>query len=597
MQLDDVLVQVSNSTLTKIAKTITGTTEKIVGGLYGTFGKIPRFELTEKVKEQATRDGLYHFVRDEETADLIMQSEHLRPSDNFTSYGRKCVFLFCGGPSVDNYTKNLTNNSALEKKSMWEKQINPYINPTAVATAIKFKPQMKDLANYKFRGLQDGAFMYEGFCILPHEAIEKVKMVPDLVRDISGIPVKDDNGEYQLAFREVTRDELSQDGKTYNAKADYLQYIKEKSIEYGYLHKDGSIRSQVMTKAIVLGDLGRMEIDESRRNIAQNGTTIVNSILDRIKGFFDKKPAIEKSPEENLADFNFLSKNPYRDKRFSLDVAEFQAKDGLTQLELSDVLSDFTASRDGEFFEKKYHQIECEITRSGIHGKDHANRVALTSMIIARNEGILDHDDNNRIKDILSTAAMYHDIGRLLDQGPHARRGARKIAKMDLRYSDGKKYIEEDKKIVMALVESHEGKPDKKEKMIKKYGIQNLENINLAKRLNSVVRDADALDRVRIDSNTLFSYKVNLNPGFLVNDTSKRLINSAYQLEFLTKKTPNINNILRFGKPKMEEENRKFNKGLVVDKQPVIILEKDKVIDSKQFTKDEIKQEDDGLQK
>lgn len=235
----------------------------------------------------------------------------------------------------------------------------------------------------------------------------------------------------------------------------------------------------------------------------------------------------------------------------------------------------FLGSKDGEFFHKKYGQIEGAITRSGIHGKSHTDRVALQAMIIAHNEGIFENDSDNRVKDILATAAMYHDIGRVLDNGPHAHRGARKIAKMDLRYSDGRSYSEEDRKMVMALVESHEGKPNKIDKMIKKYGIQNPEDIDLLKRLNSVVRDADALDRVRIDQE-FPTYKVNLNPKYLVNNTSKRLINSAYQLEFLTKKVPNINNILRFGikeqtaVERMQEASKEFDDRIRVDDIPVL---------------------------
>lgn len=572
MQLDDLLVSVSDTTLGKLLKTITGTAEKGIGIFYGTFGKIPRFELTEKVKQQATQEGLYHFVRNDEVADIILQSQHLRPSDNITSYGKKCVFTFCGAPSVDNYAKNLTDTNSLKKNKLWDGQINPYVNPTAVATALRFKPQMKDLANYTFRGLQDGAFMYEGFCILPPNAVEKLKMVPDLVRDSSGFPVKDDKGEYQVAFREASPEELSQDGKTYSAKPDYLEFMKEKRIEYGYLHSDGSNRSKLITKKVAFDDLARMEFDESLKNISKNGSEIVTGIADRIRAFFTRKPEIAKSAEENLQDFNFRKKNPYRDKKFALSVAKFQAEEGLSQMDLHDVLSDFTQSEDGEFFDKKYKQIEGAITKSGIHGKDHANRVALTAMMIARNEGVLTNDEDNRIKDILATAAMYHDIGRVLDNGPHAARGARKIAKMDLRYSNGKEYSAEDKKIVMALVQAHEGKPDKIDKMIKKYGIQSQENIDIARRLNSIVRDADALDRVRIDSNIPFSYKVNLNPKYLVNDTSKRLINSAYQLEFLTKKEPNIFNVLRYGKhemtasDKMAEQSKEFNDRIIVDK-------------------------------
>lgn len=236
----------------------------------------------------------------------------------------------------------------------------------------------------------------------------------------------------------------------------------------------------------------------------------------------------------------------------------------------------FLGSKDGEFFAKKYKQIEGAITRTGIHGKSHTDRVALQAMMIARNEGVLENDQDNRIKDILSTVAMYHDIGRVLDSGPHAGRGARKIAKMDLRYSDGKPYSEEDKKMVMALVEAHEGKPDKIDKMIKKYKIQFPEDISLLTRLNSVVRDADALDRVRIDQNGIFNYKVNLNPNYLVNNTSKMLINAAYQLEFLTKRVPNINNIINFERKEVTssdrayEASKDFDDRIRVDKVPTL---------------------------
>lgn len=250
-----------------------------------------------------------------------------------TSYGRSCVFMFCGGPSVDNYAKNLTDFSSTS---------NPYLTPTAVSTAIRFTPNMKDLANYKFRGLQDGAFIYEGYCVLPKDAVQKVKMVPDLVRDTNGFPIKDDNGEYSVAFREALLEELSEDKTTYNARQDYLQYMKEKAIEYGYLHRDGSPKSKIATYMVTLFDVMRMEVDVSRESIRKNGLDVSKSLLSKIKGFFQQGQTIEKSAEECLQDFSFKGKNPYRDKRLALAVAGFQSKEGLAQLDLQDVLSDFS---------------------------------------------------------------------------------------------------------------------------------------------------------------------------------------------------------------------------------------------------------------
>lgn len=562
MQLNNLLISISDNKLITILKKVRGIAEKLTGGVQGTLGKIPKFELTEKVKEESIKSGLYHFVKDDYIADTIIESGYLRPSDNITSYGRKSAFMFCGGPSIDNYTKNLISSS----------KINPYISPTIVTTAIKFRVQEKDLANYKFRGLQDGCFSYEGYCILSKDAIQKVKMVPDLVRDFNGVPVKNDDGEYDVAFRVALPEELSKDKNTYMAKQDYLQYMKKKAIEYGYLRKNGKPKTKLETKITTYKDIFRMENDVSRENIDKNMLDISYSIIDRLKGIFSKKTNIEKSAEECLKDFSFKNKNPYRDKSFALAVADFQSKEGLRQLDLNDVLPDFTQSKEGEFFYNKYSKIESSITKTGIHGKGHTNRVSLLAMIIASNEEIFKNDDNNRIKDILVTSAIYHDIGRILYVGPHSNHSAKKVAKMDLRYLDGKLYSKEDKKMVMALIESHEGKPSKIDKMIKKYKIQDENNINLLRDLNAVVRDADALDRVRLDFNSLFNYKVDLNPKFLVNDTSKMLINASYQLEFLTKRVPNVNNILNFGKKesKTKQKEKKFHNEMKVDNIPVI---------------------------
>ena len=51
-----------------------------------------------------------------------------------------------------------------------------------------------------------------------------------------------------------------------------------------------------------------------------------------------------------------------------------------------------------------------------------------------------------------------------------------------------------------------------------------------------VIKDAIALDRVRLDLNIPTTMKTNLNPKVLRLNTSKQLLNVSYQLERLTKK-------------------------------------------------------------
>ena len=70
-------------------------------------------------------------------------------------------------------------------------------NIVGVATAIKFTPNMEDLKNYTCRALTDEAMMYEGYCILPENAVQKIKMAPDLVRDEAGNPIKNENGQFE----------------------------------------------------------------------------------------------------------------------------------------------------------------------------------------------------------------------------------------------------------------------------------------------------------------------------------------------------------------------------------------------------------------
>ncbi len=70
----------------------------------------------------------------------------------------------------------------------------------------------------------------------------------------------------------------------------------------------------------------------------------------------------------------------------------------------------------------------------------------MLSMIIAEKEGIIETDKDDRTKDILLTAAYYHDIGRkkgfIVDNyGPHSKSSARKIKRMDLFYLNGESYL------------------------------------------------------------------------------------------------------------------------------------------------------------
>ncbi|MCI8471009.1 MAG: HD domain-containing protein [Clostridia bacterium] len=234
-----------------------------------------------------------------------------------------------------------------------------------------------------------------------------------------------------------------------------------------------------------------------------------------------------------------VDKNPYRDKKFRIVVEDFR-KQGLTQLKLEDELKKLVASKEGKYFREKYKQLDkSRLAFNGIHGISHSNRVSVLAMLIAEKEGILTNDLNNRIIDFLVTATYYHDIGRkkgpiVINNGPHAKNSARKINKMDLKYLDGQEYSEEDKRTLQAIVEAHEGKDKDMEAICKKYKISSA-NIEMTKKLMTIVKDADALDRVRLDIDLPFMMKVDLNPDYLRTNTAKQFINASYELEALLK--------------------------------------------------------------
>lgn len=255
-----------------------------------------------------------------------------------------------------------------------------------------------------------------------------------------------------------------------------------------------------------------------------------------------------------------IDKNPYRDKKFREVVADFK-KQGLEQLKLEDVLQKLIFSEEGKYLKEKLNQLDkskSKILFNGIHGISHSNRVAILSILIAQQEGIFADDSTNRAKDILISAAYIHDIGRkkgpiVVNNGPHAKSSAKKINKMDLKFLNGKEYSKEDKRMLQAIVEAHEAKDKDMEAICKKYKVS-IDKIDYIKKIMIILKDADALDRVRLDINLPFMMKTDLDPDYLRTNSSKQLINASYELEALLKNAK-IEEILS-NEPKKSKEDK-----------------------------------------
>ena len=146
---------------------------------------------------------------------------------------------------------------------------------------------------------------------------------------------------------------------------------------------------------------------------------------------------------------------------------------------------------------------------SDIHGKNHNIRVSIYTLIIV-NSGKYSKEDI----EILLEASKYHDIGRVNDEDDLAH-GKRSSDILDFL---NKKYSDIDMKYLKSIVEAHSIPDSKKDIILKKNKLDDKERYH---RLLDVLKDADALDRVRTND---------LDTSYLRTEKSKELEAFAREL-------------------------------------------------------------------
>lgn len=158
-----------------------------------------------------------------------------------------------------------------------------------------------------------------------------------------------------------------------------------------------------------------------------------------------------------------------------------------------------------------YKKLNKEILfKSHIHGPDHIERVIFFVHLLAFYNKLDFYD-----LDVLRNAASLHDTRRRDDSydpahGPRA-------AVESIGYSYARV---EDKKILQAVIAAHSPEDEAMDKIIKNF-IGPEDDFDRAKYLAELFKDADALDRVRIN---------HLDPKYLRNSYSKTLVDLAYDL-------------------------------------------------------------------
>ncbi len=525
MKLGNLILLAPNTVLAVLAKTV-------------------RLNLTEKVNNIAVEKGFYHCVPNKEVGNKILDSGKIRASKGIlNAYGKSAAFMFLGIPNLENYLKNLISDP----------RKNILMAPEQIVYAIKMEPKLEELSNYKTR-LADNVILHEGDCIIPEERTKLTQLVLDLVRDENGTVILDNKGQKQIAFRERTEAEIQRDGDEYKPSSEFLEAIEGYKKNNGYAQKDFlNIRNTTNTILHVTELEGKYALNNS-----------LDFIKNFMRGVFNSQKKLDENPnakifritkeiEQGQAD----TKKPVRDKKYVSSIIELN-RQGIHQQMMSKVLQEFRQSKEAKFLEQKMSDLNSNapIKRKGIHGHSHSDRVTMLAFIIAQREGI---NLDNRMLDILASAGYYHDIGRILNQGPHAKRSVKLVDKKKLVHSNGEAYSKEDMNILKAVINAHEGNEEKAIKMLNKYGVEP-QDIDSTLMLTSILRDADALDRARLSSKA----SMNLKPRFLKTKAAKGLIDFSFQFEALTQNVKNFSSILSYdvqdaqikGKQKKSMANR-----------------------------------------
>ena len=174
-------------------------------------------------------------------------------------------------------------------------------------------------------------------------------------------------------------------------------------------------------------------------------------------------------------------------------------------------IDDFIKSDYFEILKDSYKRLNTHILfDSHIHGQDHIERVIFFAHLLAFHYKL-----DQRDTDVLRNAASLHDTKRVNDgwDTEHGHRAA--LESISYSYAD-----KADDGVIQAVIAAHSTDDKIMDDTIREF-IKDGDAFERTKRLAKLFKDADGLDRVRIN---------HLDPAYLRNDFSKDLVDFAYDL-------------------------------------------------------------------
>lgn len=213
----------------------------------------------------------------------------------------------------------------------------------------------------------------------------------------------------------------------------------------------------------------------------------------------------------NTAKFPNIEKNTELYKYYSQQCEELK-RINIKSIQLEDFIEYIRTSKNFEMLKSSLNNIKKEyLYISLMHGYLHNERVALFSYYLASKLQL-----NERDLQLSLYAAMYHDIGRSNDceDKYHGHESANKLEKLNLDIDS------EEMNILKTIITCH-SLPDDMFEIIAKEN--NIKDFTRTKTLFTILKDADGLDRTRLE----YSY---IRIDFLRNNISKSLIPLAYKI-------------------------------------------------------------------
>ena len=511
-------------------------------GLISSILKTLRTNLNEQTAKYIEENGMYHFTNNLDTANKIIESGKINPSKNaMVSYGVPAAFLFAGIPSMDNYFKNLSEGE-------WN---NLLLHPERILYAVKINVKENDLSGYKMR-VQDEAIVAEGGCILKPEQAEVKEIVIDYLPDKTG--------KKRLCLRERTKEEMEEvtdmvlsgdkpiaipGGKFHNyiPSKECLDAIKQERKRLGYV--------PILDLTSSVAHVSKIENEMSIGAIKKLGNKFMTWFSNIKNG---KMKALPQGPKEikklelktlepkefktnrlielvnGISNGTISTTRPISSKAYFNTIVGLNQQ-GIYQKDSAQTFSELLGSSFYQYAKQKEKSIDMgKLYKSQGHGINHSRKVAILASEILQSSGT---NFDERMVDILLTACYYHDIGRIADIGLHAKNSVRKLREMKLYFEDGEEYTEEDRNMLYAIVDAHEGRDSDIDKIMNKYHISK-ENQDKVKFYAGVLKDADALDRARLSN----QFYMDLNPKYLRNREAKQLINFSFDLDNISRQMP-----------------------------------------------------------